>query len=134
MRGPWVLTIAVAVIIGCGVTASDEDRLNARDELATVVPEAIRLLEEKKYEDFVTTFLAPEEFKKIAKDKPLKEFADQFGKGHAAMLLQTLRAIEGKAPKLDRAGETATFKHDVKDTPHDTMVFVKRGKRWFIRN
>ena len=54
---------------------------------------------EKKYEDFVTTFLAPDDFKKLANDKSLREFADQFGNGPAATLLQVLRAIEGKARK-----------------------------------
>ena len=99
MRGRWVPTIAIVLVMGCGVTASDEHRLDARKDLATVVPEAIRLLQEKRHEDFITSFLAPDDFKKLANDKSLREFADQFGNGPAATLLQVLRAIEGKARK-----------------------------------
>jgi hypothetical protein len=134
MRRQYVLTIAVAVVMGSGVNVLAEDRLDAREQLATAVPEAIRLLENKKYEDFVTSFIAPDDLKKITKEQSTEEFARQFGKGKAVRALQILKAIEGKTPKLDHDGTTATFTHDVKDAPRDTITFVKVGKYWHIQN
>lgn len=118
--------------MGYGVIGLAEDRLNAREELATAVPEAIRLLEKKKYEDFVTSFMPPDALKKITQEQSTEEFARRFGERFAVKLLQVLQSIEGKTPKLDQDGMIATFTHDVKDAPSDTITFVKVGKYWYI--
>jgi hypothetical protein len=138
MRGQYVFSIAAAVVMGFGVNALAEDRVDVREQLVTAVPEAIRLLEAKEYEEFLTSFgNEPGLLKETAENRGVttNELAQGWGESDKpARLLQALRAIEGKTPKLDSDGRTATFAYDVKDDPQGKITFKKFGKYWYIRN
>ena len=134
MNPKYALTIAVALVLGFACALQAEDTADAREELATAVPEAIRLLKSKQYEEFVESFIAPDDLKNITAKRSVEEFARQFAETHAASLLEVLQGIEGQRPKLDPDGKTATFIHGIKDAPRETITFARIGKYWYIQN
>src|SRR6476660_1247183 len=88
--------------------AAPEPKADPREELATAVPEAIRLLEAKDYAAMLKAFIVPEEFKKIVEDGSLDALAKFFGEKKSAEMLQVVKSIEKAKPVLDAEGKTAT--------------------------
>jgi hypothetical protein len=134
MRTTRVIFAALAAVVGFAALVTAQAKADPREKLETAIPKAIRLLEAKEYETFLKTFIAPDDFKKVTKDVSLEEFAMRFGKDHAATLLQVLKAVKGTKPTLDPDGTKATFKHDIKGAPKDSITFVKVDNFWYIQN
>jgi hypothetical protein len=136
MREKCLLGIALALLMGVCTTVLAGDKPDPREDLATAVPEAIRLLKERKYEDFIASFVSPEELEPIRdrKKMSIKEVAAKFEKTHAALLLKILQSIEGKQPTLAEDRASATFQHDVNGAHSPVITFVKVDKLWYIKN
>lgn len=124
----------LACLAGFATLAPAPAKTDPRKKLETAIPEAIRLLEAKEYETFLKKFVAPDDFKKITKETTLEEIAKQFEKDKAAALLQVLKSVKDKKPTFDSEGKKATFKHEVKDAPKDSITFVKVDNLWYIQN
>ena len=137
MRVLSVLAVAVLLVLGLGVTIQTKEQPDAREELATAIPAAIRLLNEEKYEDFVRSYMDPKEIDRFDEEQ-LKTFVEGFAVRKAPRILKILKAIEGKKPELDEKGGTATFEHGLKigpeDAPSSTIIFKKVEKFWYIEN
>ncbi|MDX1963364.1 MAG: hypothetical protein SFX18_09440 [Pirellulales bacterium] len=131
-----LLGIFLALLLGLSKSVLAEDKPDPREELATAVPEAIRLLKKMEYEEFLTTFISPKQLEHVKNQKnfTIKQFAEQFEKTHATFLLEILQKIEGIKPELDKDGKMAWFVHGVKDAPSDTIVFEKVDKYWYMLN
>ena len=129
-----VLNAVLAFGAAVGTTALAVDGRKPREELATAVPEGIRLLKEQKYEAFVTSFVAPEELERVTnRDKmTIKEFA-RSTENDATMLLDILQGIEGKKPDLLTDGGTATFLFEGRDIPAAAITFVKVDQSWYLK-
>lgn len=139
MRAKWLsgvaVAVAVAVALGCGgAVLAGDDKPDPREELATAIPEMIRLLEAEEYETLITSFASPEDLKRITEQRSIDEIVKGFREGRAQTLLAILKAINGQKPELDEAGTTATFTHGVKQAPRETIAFKKIGKYWYIQN
>ncbi len=108
---------------------------DVRGNLDKLVPETIRLLEAKDYATVLEALVPPADFKKITAGTPLAEFAKEFGKEKAAQLLEVLKSLKDKKPKLSEDGTTATY--DLPENPvfpKNKIAFTKIEGRWFINN
>jgi hypothetical protein len=105
-----------------------------RQDLTRLVPELVRLLEAKDYVAVLETAVPPDALKKATENRPLKEFAAEFGEKKAANLLTALKAIKDVKPQMDADGNTATFA--VPDSPKSRpqIIFKRIEKNWYIKN
>ncbi len=69
---------------------SDVDHPARREQLATAIPEGIRLLEATEFESFLKCFVPPADLKRITEETSLAEFAKTFGQRKAPRLLEVL--------------------------------------------
>jgi hypothetical protein len=131
MRATVALGLAVALVLGLNVIVRSEGRPDPREELATAIPEAIRLLKDKKYADLLRTFAHPKLLEAKTGSQSLESLAEEFAQTRAARALAVLQQIEGKKPELSEDGKTATFVHDGEGIP-SPIIFKKIGDYWYI--
>lgn len=108
---------------------------NPSESLETAIPHGIKLLEAKKHEEFIKTFIEPDALKKFTADP--KRFADLvagFGGEKADALLKALKEVKGEKPELVKDGKVAKFKLKTPIGGRDEIAFVKVGKTWHISN
>ncbi len=108
---------------------------DVRGSLDKLVPEIIRLLEAKEYATVLETLVLPEDFKKITDTTPLAEFAKEFGMEKAGQLIEILKSLKDKKPKLSEDGNTATF--ELLENPvngKNKLAFTKIEGFWFMNN
>jgi hypothetical protein len=86
----------------------------------------------------------PDDLKRLAPTaEKLEKLAAEFGREKAASLLELLRSLKGKKPKLEEGGKLATFTAvspvrggGVKDKKVDLrearVRFRRVGQNWFI--
>ena len=136
MKSFLASVVALAATLTFSFAAVPDD---VRGNLDKLVPETVRLLEAKDYAAVLETLVPPEAFKKITALTPLAEFAAEFaaefGKEKAAQLLEVMKALKDKKPKLSLDGNTATF--DLPENPvfpKKEIKFTKIEGRWFINN
>ncbi len=134
MNASRVTVAALACVVAFAALVRGQTKADPREKLDTAIPEAIRLLEAKKYETFLQKYVVPDQLKEIIKAVSLEEFAQSFGRNKAPALLRVLKAVKGKKPSLDKEGKKATFKHGVKGVPYDSITFVKVDKFWYMRH
>ena len=109
------------------VSSSSHASPPADDDLGATIDLAISMLEQKSYRAFLERFIAPIDRPKLLKeggiDKMLPAFADE----KAQSLLEMLRAIRGKKPRM--SDDEAVF-----ETPDKDMHWVLDHGKWYIRN
>lgn len=123
---------AAMVSILCFTALQADDKQAWREKLDTAIPEGIRLLEAKEYASFLKAFVEPSEFEKLTQTIGLEEFAVKFGEKKAGQLLEVLKHIKGKAPKID--GNDAVYDVKVEGFSKDKIKFKKVEKYWYIIN
>lgn len=133
-----LLSAALALGAALNTTALAADGRELREELATTVPEVIRLLKEKKYEDWVASFVAPEELEQATTrcKMTIKEFSRRTEKD-ATVLLDILQGIDGKQPESIADGRSATFLYEGSegsDVSAAAVTFVKVDQCWYLKN
>lgn len=134
---PFVCCACLFLSAGAGfITAEEtkEKKTDPREKLETAIPEAIELLEKKKYAEMLKQFVPPEELKKITKDKKLEDFAAKFGSGHADKLLKALKQLQDVKPEFSDDKKVAEYKLKEAVGAKDTIKFVKIEKYWYIEN
>ena len=132
MKSILAPVVALAATLAFSFAALPDD---VRGNLDKLVPETVRLLEAKDYATVLETLVPPADFKKITADAPLAEFAKEFGKEKAAQLLEVLKSLKDKKPKLSEDGNTATFALPENPVfPKNAIVFTKIEGRWYINN
>ncbi len=127
---PIVVSAFLFLFAGLGA----DPKPDPREKLETAVPEAIRLLEEKEYVNFLKKFVPPADLKEITKQKTIDEFAKTFEAEKAENLMNVLTAIKDEKPKLNADKKEAVF--DLKEEIDDkkSITFKKVGKYWYIQN
>jgi len=128
-----VTPLALVVVLALPVAAAQNPDPRTKPE--TAVAEAIRLLEAKEYVAFIRAFVPPDELKRGAEQASVEQFAEAFGRTRGERLLSVLKSIKDATPALDADGKTATYKlkEPVIGT-RDTLVFIKIGEFWYLRN
>jgi hypothetical protein len=103
-----------------------------QESLDTAIPDAIKLLEGRRYIDLVKTYGPPKAAKFVSSLNldGQAEFIAQFGKGKAPELLKALREIKGTKPTLSDDGMKATFKFKTKIGGKESLTWNKDGKNW----
>jgi hypothetical protein len=112
---------------------------NPMENLDTVIPHGIRLLEAGKYKEFIEAFMPPESQKKKAQRKSMEEIAKEFGEKKAPRMLTALKAIKGTKPTLEDDGKNKTARFAfpegaIEGQGPKSIVFVLIEKSWYIGN
>ena len=107
------------------------------EDISKHVASGIELIEAKKYTEFLTAFVLPEEFKAIvAKRGSVDEFAKHFGEARAESMLERLKYVKGKKVWITADGLTAVFDlktSNIKDVkPY--LCLVKVDGKWYMKN
>jgi len=132
-----ILTPCIVLLSLTSASLAEDAKPDPREELATAIPEAIRLLEAKKHSEFLENFVNPEDFKRITSKVPLADFAKKFAESDkSARLVKVLKLIKTSKPEYNDAKTTATYKFDeaVEGTSKKQINFVKVEKYWYISN
>lgn len=131
----------IAVVLCCLTGASlasaesqSESTADPRENLATAVPEAIRLLEAKEHRKFIESFVAPADLKKVLEKGSLDDLVKGFGERKADRLLQFLTAIKSEKPMLDPSGTKATYEAKEPIGGKTRLEWEQVDKYWYIRN
>ncbi len=129
-RYRWCLVGLLSCLLLNGNTGSAETPTS----LETTIAEGITLLEEKKYETFLSRLPVPEELAQMRKNRSLEELARTFAKEHAARLLGMLEQIKTKTPELSDKGRKAEYAVQWKNFSKNKLVFLKISDRWYLHN
>lgn len=114
--------------------AADPPDADPQEELATAIPEAIRLLEEEEYVTFLKNFVPPSDLKKITDKRSIEEVAEGFGEKKAPQLLEVLNSIKDAEPTLDDDEKKATYALKKPLGSKKSISFIKIEKRWYLQN
>ena len=134
MRTHHLLVSALGILLLCtGWLAADEKRA-FQENLDTAIAEGIKMLESQEYSKFLKTFVDPEQFKKFSELGDIEEFAKKFGEKKGKQLLEVLKSIKGKTPKMEEDGKKATFDIKIEGVSKDSIIFAKVEKYWYIKN
>ena len=132
------MSFVVPVVLLClNVFAATPQRAakpRARQTPETAVAEAVRLLEAKQYETFLTEFLPPEQLKSRAgTPEALKALAQDFS-SRVDRILPLLKSASTQKPTYDEAKTTATFQGIGASEGLPPLRLIKIGEYWFIAN
>jgi hypothetical protein len=104
-----------------------------RTQPATAVKEAIRLLEARKYADFLKTFTRPSELEELLAKGSMEELAADFGERRAPDILAALRAAATMEPVLTQDGTRAEYKFEKPFGRERRISMAKIGEYWYFR-
>lgn len=113
---------------------SEDSKANPQAKLDTAIKKGIELLESKKHKEFVMLFAPREALKKVQDDNKLDEMVEFFGKEKASSLLEVLKAIKDKKPKLENDGAKAVFDLEPGRYAKDKVSFSRTKGLWYIDN
>ena len=98
--------------------------------LAKALDEAVGLLENERYEDFLKNFAHPDDLAEMLKSGPIEELAAEFKGEKAEVLLDVLKSISDQSPDLRDDGKTAVFATKM----NRPMMFLLLDGRWYLKN
>jgi hypothetical protein len=119
----------------CAVVAGEAQHSTSADynDLASVIAEGTRLIEEKKYSEFLKRFMTPDELKKALGRGNLEDISAEFGKSAGAEILNVFKQIEKLTPTLDQTGTKATYQLAGEGVRGKTeFKFLRIEKVWYI--
>ena len=120
--------------LGCLLISDSISSAQTPSGLEATIAEGITLLEEKKYEAFLSRFPTPQELAQMRKNRSLEELARTFAKEHAARLLGMLQQIKAQTPQMFDQGRRAEFSVEWKNFSKKKLVFLKINDRWHLHN
>ncbi|HVU37511.1 MAG TPA: hypothetical protein VHC95_04200 [Opitutales bacterium] len=108
---------------------------DARLDIKTALPEAIKELEAKDYATFFKNFIPPSQVSQMpvppeqmaAMISSVPGAADEFDK-----MLAALKQVQNLAPTIDPSGNKATFTLNPPIGEHKDISFVKENGMWYI--
>jgi hypothetical protein len=108
---------------------------DARSDIKTAIPEAIRLLEAKDYTNFIKNFMPPSQLAQMP--VPVDQLAalmmsdpktaEQFNG-----LIDALKKIQSLTPTMDASGNKATFTLDPPIAGEKELSLVKENGLWYL--
>lgn len=131
----WFCSLVLVVVAHAAVSVAAEPKPHPCATLETALPHGVKLLDEKRYKDFLTAFVHPDDIAALPPGQTLDDITASFGEGEkAVVLLAVFRSILGAKPTLSEEGTVATYAVPVKEAPRDEIQFTLRDGRWYIRN
>ena len=124
----------IASLLVCFLLSEHAVGAETPPSLEATIGEGIALLEQKKYEAFLSRLPVPEELAQMRKNRSLEELARTFAKEHAVRLLGMLQQIKTKTPQLSDEGRTAEYDVQWKNYSKNKLVFLKISDRWYLHN
>jgi hypothetical protein len=104
-----------------------------RTQPATTVKEAIRVLEAKKYAEFLKSFPRPGDMDELLASRSMDDLAAEFGERRAPDLLAALRAAAAMTPVLTHEGTRAEYKFEKPFGRERRISLTKIGEHWYFR-
>ena len=129
-------SIRILALVLCAgfAVAADGQSSSPRTQPDSAIKEGIRLLEAKKYAEFLETFVRPSELAELLDKRSLAETADEFGKRRAADLLAVLRAASALKPALNEGGTRAEYVFEKPIGRERRLQLQKIGEFWYFRD
>jgi hypothetical protein len=126
---------AIAMSCLCLTTSLHAVLQNAdpRKSPETAVKEGIRLLEAKKYADFLRTFAQPSELEELLASRSLEELGADYGERRAPDMLAALRAAAAMKPTLTQDGSRAEYRFEKPFGRERRISMQKIGEFWYFR-
>ena len=124
----------IVSLLGCLVLSEAAGSAETPPSLESTIAEGITLLEEKKYEAFLSRFPLPKELAQMRKNRSIEELARTFAKEHAVRLLGMLQQIKTTEPQLSDEGRRAEYAVQWKNFSKNKLVFLKISDRWYLHN
>ena len=128
--------IAFALVLALACLAPVESICQAADprtQPETAVKEAIRLLEARKYVEFLRTFVRPSELEEILAKASIDEVAREVGEKRVPDLLSALRAASAMKPVINEAGTRAEYRFEKPFGRERRISMEKIGEFWYLR-
>ena len=126
----WCLWVAILCLLLTGRVGSADEA----QSLQATITEGISLLEEKKYEAFLSRLPLPKELDRMRKNRSMEELARTFAKQHADRLLGMLQQIKEQKPQLSDEGRRAEYAVEWRNFSKSKLVFLKIEDRWHLHN
>jgi hypothetical protein len=128
------LAAAAAVVLASHVAYSQA--ADPKPQVTTVIQDAIRLIEGKKYAELFKTLVWPAEVEGlVAKYGSIENLGAEFGKTERPdVLLKALQAALKVEPTFERDGTIARFTFDRPVGRERGLVLQKQGDRWYLRD
>lgn len=130
LRNVFVFALVVFSLASVGARGQTPD---PRTQPETAVKEGIRLLEAKKYAEFLQTFARPSEVEELIAKGPIEDVAKEFGDRRAPDLLAALRAASAMKPTLNEDGTRAEYRFEKPFGRERRISMVKIGEFWYMR-
>jgi hypothetical protein len=121
------------VVIRLAAIHAFQQAADPRTQPETAVKEAIRLLDAKKFVDFLETFARPGEVEELTAKAPIEEVAKEFGERRAPDLLSALRAASTMKPTLNQDATRADYRFEKPFGRERRISMVKIGEFWYLR-
>lgn len=134
MATRFASTSLCLVIFTASLLAADDKKPDPRENLDTLIPHGIQLLEAGKYKEMMEAFVPPEDLKRMKDSGMFDKIVKEFGEGpRAKRLLAALKEVKGTQPEYNDDKTRAVFKLKQPQGRKKTLDFEKSGKYWVLR-
>ncbi len=132
-----LLLIAAATATASQRSAAIGNTPLKTDQLAALrglLDSGIVMLQNQEYVAFLERFVNPDQRAEVLEDRTMAEQAERFKGERADVLLNVLKQIRNKKPRMDTRANTATYKLAGKDMPRKTITFKLFDGVWYLVN
>ena len=128
-------SIRILVLVLCAAyAATGYAQSDPRTQPDSAIKEAIRLLEAKKYAEFIRTFARPSELEELLARQSLEAVSADFEKRKAADVLAMLRAAATMKPALNEDRTRAEYAFEKPVGGERRLQLEKIGQFWYLRD
>jgi hypothetical protein len=121
------------VFLAVASLAADEKKPDPRENIGTLIPHGIKLMEAKKYKEFMEAFVPPADLARMKESGMFDEIAKKFGEGNkATQLLAALKEVNGSVPEYNDDKTEATFKLKTPQGNKKSLDFKQVGTYWVL--
>ena len=105
-----------------------------KETLEGAIDLALQLTIEGRHEDMLARFLIPEEKERLLREGEMELLVKDVAENHVVELIDCLKYIRGKTPKMGKDGRQATFDLRGADSQRDDEItFVRIEGFWYIQ-
>ncbi len=127
-------------------SANNPETYSPRSELATTIPELVRLIAGQDFETLMQDFMPPDELKEVlmADGQPgqpiaLGDLAERMRQNPRFMqqmagAAQFLTYLQTQTPTFDATGQSASYPMPNPVNGQSSITFVKVGGYWYVKN
>jgi hypothetical protein len=130
IRVPLAIALVLLIFQFSPIAVPAQENSAMPPALAKALDEAVGLLENERYEDFLKNFAHPDDLTEMLKSGSIEELAAEFKGEKAEVLLDVLKSISDQSPDLRDNGTAAVFATKM----NRPMMFLLLAGRWYLKN